>query len=47
VAFLAPDILKAIEAGKHPASLTADSLLKELPLPACWKEQRRVLGIAI
>jgi DNA invertase Pin-like site-specific DNA recombinase len=47
VAFLAPDIVKATEAGKHPASLTADSLLKALPLPACWKEQRRVLGIAI
>lgn len=45
VVFLAPDIVKAIEAGAQPASMTADSLLKQLPLPACWEEQRRVLGM--
>ncbi len=44
VAFLAPDIVEAIETGRQPATLTSDSLLKALPLPACWNEQRRVLG---
>lgn len=45
VAFLAPDIVTAIEAGRQPVTLTPDSLLKALPLPACWKEQRRLLGM--
>lgn len=45
VAFLAPDIVNAIEAGRQPVTLTPDSLLKALPLPACWKEQRRLLGM--
>jgi hypothetical protein len=44
VAFLAPDIVAAIDAGRQPATLTSDSLMKALPLPACWIEQRRVLG---
>ena len=45
VAFLAPDIVTAIEAGRQPVTLTPDSLLKALPLPACWNEQRRLLGM--
>ena len=45
VALLAPDIVAAIEAGKQPVSLTPDSLLKALPLPASWQRQRQVLGI--
>jgi hypothetical protein len=44
VAFLAPDIVEAIETGRQPATLTSDGLLRALPLPACWNEQRRVLG---
>lgn len=45
VAFLAPDIVKAIETGKQPATLTAHTLFKALPLPASWEEQRKLLGI--
>ena len=45
VAFLAPDIVTAIEAGRQPVTLTPDSLVKALPLPACWNEQRLLLGM--
>ncbi|MBS1154599.1 MAG: hin1 [Proteobacteria bacterium] len=45
VAFLAPDIVTAIESGTQPATLTAHTLFKALPLPACWEEQRRLLGV--
>ena len=44
LAFLAPDIVEAILAGKHPPDLTAERL-KRLPvLPHDWNEQRRLLG---
>ena len=44
LAFLSPDIVKGILEGKHPHSLTSDSLMKSLPLPTDWSEQRQVLG---
>ncbi len=44
LAFLAPDIVEAILAGRHPPDLTAERL-KRLPvLPHDWNEQRRLLG---
>jgi len=45
VAFLAPDIVKSIEEGIQPVTLTSESLLNALPLPPCWIEQRKLLGI--
>ena len=43
-AFLAPDIVRAILAGEHPVTLTAERL-KRLPLlPLDWAEQRTLLG---
>ncbi len=43
LAFLAPDIVEAIVAGKHPRSLTLKRLLREIPLS--WAEQRERFGI--
>ena len=43
---LAPDIVSAIIAGKHPPELTARKLLDDTRLPLDWKEQRRSLGFA-
>ncbi len=43
LAFLAPDITKAILTGKQPVDLTAERLKRIGKLPACWNEQRRVL----
>lgn len=44
LAFLAPDIVKAIMIGKQPERITVDYLMQQLPLPIDWKEQRKVLG---
>lgn len=44
IAWLAPDIIKMILKGKHPASLTAATLMK-IELPAGWEHQRQALGI--
>ena len=44
LAFLSPDIVKGILEGRHPPSLTSDSLMKSLPLPTDWSEQKQVLG---
>jgi len=44
LAFLAPDIVRAILGGKHPPLLTADKLMHSLPLPLDWREQRKLLG---
>ncbi|QTD46339.1 recombinase family protein [Ottowia testudinis] len=41
--FMAPDLVKRIGSGDHPASLSADRLLRMSPLPMDWDEQRRVL----
>ena len=43
LAFLAPDITKAILSGKQPVDLTAERLKRIGKIPACWNEQRRVL----
>lgn len=41
--FLAPDIVEAILDGRQPADLTAQKLLRGLPL--AWAEQRQRLGL--
>ncbi len=45
LAFMAPDIVQAIARGEHPADLTAEKLIRMVPLPEDWVEQRRMLGI--
>jgi len=45
LAFLAPDIQKAIVDGQQPKGLTLERLT-EIGPPASWQEQRRRLGIA-
>ena len=44
LAFLAPDIVEAIFDGRQPVDLTATRLRRLTDLPACWVEQRRLLG---
>ncbi len=44
LAFLAPDITKAILEGRHPPDLTASRLINHTPLPLDWKGQRTALG---
>jgi hypothetical protein len=43
LAFLSPDITEAILAGTQPPELTLRRLLKAIPLPLHWHEQRRAL----
>jgi site-specific DNA recombinase len=45
LAFLAPDLMKSILLGTQPADLTTQSLKRLGKLPACWREQRRLLGM--
>ena len=44
LAFLAPDITKAILEGRHPPDLTASRLISHAGLPLGWKDQRTALG---
>jgi len=44
LAFLAPDITKAILAGREPRGLTSERLVRISKLPASWHEQRSLLG---
>jgi site-specific DNA recombinase len=44
LAFVAPDIVKAILAGQHPPTLTAAMLIKDTRLPLAWPAQRAALG---
>ena len=44
LAFLAPDIVRAILDGRHPEDLTAERLKRFAPLPTDWEAQRRTLG---
>ena len=44
LAFLSPSIVKNILEGTHPPSLTSDKLMRSLPLPTDWVEQRQALG---
>ena len=46
LAFLAPSVIEEIIAGIHPASLTAEALVKHIDLPLDWDLQRTVLGCA-
>lgn len=45
LAFLAPDMTKSILLGTQPADLTTQSLKRLGKLPACWRKQRRLLGM--
>ena len=42
--YLAPDIIEAIIAGRQPAGLTANKLIKDSRFPLGWHEQRIALG---
>lgn len=44
LAFLAPDIIAAILAGRQPADLTNQKLICEVEISLDWQEQRRGLG---
>jgi DNA invertase Pin-like site-specific DNA recombinase len=44
LAFLAPDIVEAIVAGRQPVDLTAEKLKRIRSLPQSWDDQRRLLG---
>ncbi len=46
LAFLAPDIVEAIVAGRQPIELTAAQLKRVRDLPVSWVEQRRLLDFA-
>ena len=46
LAFLAPDITRAILAGQHPPELTAHSLKRVGTLPMAWPDQRQLLGFS-
>ena len=45
LAFLAPDIVEAIVAGKGPSGLTAERLRRMGALPMAWEAQRAMFGI--
>jgi site-specific DNA recombinase len=45
LAMLAPDIIQRIARAGHPGDLTAERLVRMLPLPENWGEQRRLLGM--
>ena len=44
--FLAPEIVEAIVAGRQPAALSANKLMKDTRFPLSWHEQRLALGFA-
>jgi site-specific DNA recombinase len=44
MAFLAPDVQRAILEGRQPAGLTAQQLSKQ-GLPLAWADQRRMFGL--
>ena len=46
LAFLGPDIVRAILEGRQPVELTAQMLKRTKPLPALWTRQRQKLGFA-
>ena len=46
LAFLAPDIVEAIFAGRQPTELTAEKLKRLRFLPPAWEDQRQLLGFA-
>jgi site-specific DNA recombinase len=46
LAFLAPDIVEAILAGRQPVELTPEKLKRLRNLPKSWEEQRQLLGFS-
>ena len=46
LAFLAPDIVQRILRGDHPLELNAERLIRIVPLPPAWGEQRALLAMA-
>ena len=46
LAFLAPEIVELITAGRQPATLTTEKLLKNVDLPIDWQQQKQLLGFA-
>jgi len=46
LAFLAPDIIESIIAGKQSSDLTPQMLMKRINLPLDWSEQQRLLKVA-
>lgn len=46
LAFLAPDIVRAILVGEQPVTLTAERLKRLPSLPFDWRAQRRLLGFS-
>lgn len=47
LAFLAPDIVTAILAGRQPADLTNQKLIRQVEISLDWQDQRRVLGFPL
>jgi site-specific DNA recombinase len=45
LAFLSPDIVEIIIAGRQPGELTAQRLLKRVGLPLDWARQKHLLGM--
>jgi site-specific DNA recombinase len=43
LAFLAPEIVRSICDGSHPATLTAELAKHNAPLPLEWTKQRQIL----
>ena len=46
LAFLAPDIVDAVAAGRQPANLTAHRLIRSMELPIGWGAQKQLLGFS-
>lgn len=45
LAFLDPGIVRRILSGDHPSELSADRLIRMVPLPESWEEQRKLLSM--
>ena len=45
LAFLAPDVVEAIAAGRQPPELTAHRLIRTVDLPIAWTAQKQLLGL--
>ena len=45
LAFLSPDIIERILCGRHPENLNAGRLIRMVPLPMTWAQQRVRLGM--
>ena len=46
LAFLAPDIMQRIHLGEQPPELNSEWLIRRVPLPLLWDEQRKLLGMS-